>query len=69
MRNWDANEVKSTCFDYCELYTAHRIKGNSGADARIVPLFHDKNVMRDYIDENGLWAAILIARKAKEPAK
>jgi hypothetical protein len=39
------------------MYTAYKIKGNEGADAGIVPLFHDKNVMRDYVDENGIWAA------------
>jgi hypothetical protein len=61
--------VKSKCFDYCELYTAHLINSNLGAEAGIIPLFHDKNAMRDYIDENGLWAAILIALKAKVPAK
>jgi hypothetical protein len=54
VHNWDAYEVKSGCFDYCELYTTYQIKGNLGADAGIVPLFHDKNVMRDYVDVNGV---------------
>ena len=52
VHNWDANEVKSSCFDYYELYSAYQIKSNLGADAGIVPLFHDTNVMRDHIDEN-----------------
>jgi hypothetical protein len=57
--NWDANEVKSSCFDYCDLYSAYQIEISLGADAGIMPLFHDKNAMRDYIDENGVWAAVL----------
>ncbi len=51
VHNWDANEVKSSCFDYYELYSAYQIKSNLGAGVGIVPLFHDKNVMRDYIDK------------------
>ncbi len=51
------------------MYTANQIKGNLGADAGIVPLFHDKNVMRDYIDENGIWAALLVVLKTKMPSK
>ena len=51
VHNWNANDIKSSCFDYYELYSAYKIKSNLGADAVIVPLFHDKNAMRDYIDE------------------
>jgi hypothetical protein len=40
-----------------------------GADAGIIPLFHDKNVMRDFSDENGLWAAVLTVLKTRVPAK
>lgn len=69
VHHWDTNENKSHCFDYCELYTAYQIKGNLGADAGIVPLFHDKNAMRDFTDENGLWAAIVTVLKSKVPAK
>ncbi len=43
---WDSYEIKSCCFDECELDSAYQIKGNLGADASIVPLFHDKTVMR-----------------------
>ena len=43
--------------------------GNLGADAGIIPLFHDKNVMRDFSDEKGLWGAIVTVLKAKVPAK
>ena len=53
IRHWETNDIKSNCFDYCELYTAYRIKENLGADAGIIPLFHDKNAMRDFSDENG----------------
>ncbi len=69
VHNWDAYEVKSFCFDYCELYTAYPIKGYLGADAGIVPLFHDKNVMRDYVDENGIQAAVLVILRTKMSAK
>ncbi len=50
-------------------YTAYQINSNLGANAGIIPLFHNKNVMRDFIDENGLWAAVLVALKAKVSAK
>ncbi len=63
VHNWHAYEIKSCCFDYCELYSAYQMKGNSGADAGIIPLFHDKYVMRYYIDENGIWAAGLYVLK------
>jgi hypothetical protein len=66
---WDAYEFKSCRFDNRELYTAYQIKGNLGADAGIVPLFHDNNVMRDYVDENGIWAAVLVILKTKMDAK
>jgi len=69
VHHWETYEVKSCCFDYCELYTAYQIKGNLGADAGIVPLFHDKNVMRDFVDENGIWAAVLVILKTKMDAK
>ena len=69
VHNLDACEVKSCCFDYCELYTAYQIKGNLGADAGIVPPFHDKNVMIDYVDEKYIWAAVLVILKTKMDAK
>ena len=69
VHHWDSNENKAHCFDYCEIYTAFQIKGNLGADAGIIPLFHDKNVMRDFSDENGLWAAVLTVLKTRVPAK
>jgi hypothetical protein len=40
--HWEINDIKSKCFDCCELYTVFHIKNNLGADAGIVPLFHDK---------------------------
>ena len=39
IHNWDAYEVKSCCFDYCEMYTAYHIKGNLGADAALFRSF------------------------------
>ncbi len=26
VHHWDTNDIKSNCFDYCELYTAYQIK-------------------------------------------
>ncbi len=69
VQNWEAHENKSCCFDYCELYTAYQISRNLGVDAGIVPHFHDQNTMRDFTDENGIWAAILVVLKTKMPAK
>jgi len=69
VHHWETNNIKSNGFDYCELYTAFQIKDNLGADAGIISLFHDKNAMRDSCDENGLWAAIVIALKSKVPTK
>ena len=66
---WETNDIKSNCFDYCEMYTAYQIKENLGADAGIIPLFHDKNAKRDFSGENGLWVAIVTALKSKVPAK
>ncbi len=60
VHNWEAHENKSYCFDYCELYTAYQIKNNMDVDAGILPQFHDKKSMRDFIDDNGIWAAILV---------
>ena len=54
VHHWETNDIKSNCFDYCELYTTLLIKDNLGADAGIMPLFHDKNAMRDFSDKNGL---------------
>jgi len=54
VHHWETNDIKSNCFDYCELYTAFRIKDNLGVDAGIIPLFHDKNATRDFNDENRL---------------
>ncbi len=48
---------------------AYQIKSKLGADAGIVPLFHDKNAMRDYIDENGVWAAVQEVMKTKLPVR
>ncbi len=42
VHHWDTTDTKSNNFDYCELYTAFQIKKNLGADAGIIPLFHDK---------------------------
>jgi hypothetical protein len=42
VHHWETNDIKSNCFDYCEMYTAFQIKDNLGADAGIIPLFHDK---------------------------
>jgi hypothetical protein len=58
----ETNDIKSNGFVYFEMYTAYQIKENLGADAGIIPMFHDKNAMRDFSDENGLWAA----KKGKE---
>ncbi len=69
VHHWDAVEIKSNCFDYCELYTAFQIKHNLGADGSIIPLLHDTNAMLDFSDENGLWAAIVTVLKSKIPTK
>ncbi len=69
VHHWDANEIKSNCFDYYEWYTAFQMKDNLGADVVIIPLFHDKNAMRDFNYGNGLWAAIVTVLKSKVPAK
>jgi len=69
VHHWETNDIKSKCFDYCELYTAFYIKYNLGADAGIIPLVHYKNAMRDFSDENGLWAAIITGLKSKVKAK
>ncbi len=69
VHHWETNDINSNRFDYCELYTAFQIKDNLGADAGIIPLFHDTNAMRDFSDENGLWAAIVTVLKSKLPAK
>ncbi len=45
VHNWETNDIKSKCFDYCELYTAYQIKENLGADAGIIPLYHDKKAI------------------------
>jgi hypothetical protein len=66
---WDGRDDKSHCIDFGEMYTAYQIKSNLGADAGIIPLFHDKHAMRDFNDENGIWAAVLVALKTKMPAK
>jgi len=50
VHHWETDDIKSNCFDYCELYTAFQIKSNLGADAGIIPLFHDKNALRDFSD-------------------
>jgi hypothetical protein len=34
-----------------------------------MPLFRDKNAMRDFSDKNGLWATIVTALKSKVPSK
>ncbi len=60
--HWDANEIKSNCFDYCQLYTTFQIKGNLSVNVIIIPLFHDKNAMRNLNDENGLLAVIITTR-------
>ncbi len=69
VHHWETNDIKSNCFDYCEFYTAFQIKGNLGVDAGIISLFHDKNAMRDFNDENGLWTTIVTALKSKMLAK
>ena len=67
--DWDNRDDKSHCIDFGELYTAYQIRSNLGADAGIIPLFHDKHIMRDFSDENGIWAAVLVALKTRMPAK
>ena len=69
VHHWETKDIKSKCFDYCKLYTDYQITKNLGADAGIIPLFHDKNAMRDFSDENGLWEAYVAALKSKVTAK
>jgi hypothetical protein len=67
--DWENRDNKSHCFDFGEMCTAYQIRSNMGADAGIIPLFHDKHVMRDFSDENGIWAAVLVALQTKMPPK
>jgi len=69
VHHWGTNDIKLNCYDYCELYTAFHITDNLDADAGIVPLFHDKNAMRDFRDENRLRAAIVTVLTSKMPTK
>jgi hypothetical protein len=49
--DWEDRDNKSHCIDFGELYTAYQIRSNLGADAGIIPLFHDKHVICDFSDE------------------
>jgi len=69
VHHWETNDIKSNCFDCCELYMAFQIKDNLGDDAGIIPLFRDKNAMRDFTDASGLCATIVTVLKSKLPAK
>ncbi len=57
VHHWENYDIKSNCFDYCEMYTAYQIKENLGSDVGIISLYHDKYSMRDFSDENGLWGS------------
>jgi len=66
--DWEDRTFKTTCFDYAVQYTMYNIDKNLGVDAGIVPLFENRDPMRDCVDENGIWAATDKILRSRLPA-
>jgi hypothetical protein len=50
---------KSKCFDYGDFVFAREIEDNIGVDVGIVPTLMDNIPMRDYGDNNNIWAELV----------